>query len=499
MSVAAFDARDLSRRAAVLDAVPSSLYPEVVTHPLGTLWDRCAGIASFHEALLRGALPDAPAWPPPPWCAPVLDTLRSLDLARFCDGQPELVEAVIRSVLDATTRSLDAFVDDVLARYRAELDAIRTRVTAEESSPADLDALRLRCEREVLDARAAALSHALATHWSEHVAAWCAIEDALGPLDALLGRGWDLTRGILRRKGWLDLVALRRWMQQLPALRALAQELGRLREPSAHGGAPVAETVVEAMSFLRRVREMSPSPLVPVETRGITRAGDPLHMLPSEAVLLRHPTLRRLWRARWAERSLLSWYREGEFAIEREVTEEGTVAKEASREGLRRGPMVILVDTSGSMEGVPERVAKALTLEVMLLAQRERRACHVIAFSGPSQVVEHTLSMSAAGIEALLTFLAASFHGGTDLAAPLAMAAVRLREKAWENADLLLVTDGEFPVPREVSAMIASARAERGARLHGVLVGIHDTSLRALCDELHRFSDWALDLAVQPV
>lgn len=492
MSATAFDARDLARRTAVLDTVPAGLYAEVVTHPLGTLWDRCAGIAKWHEALIRGALPDTPAWPPQPWCASVLEALQGVGLVRFCAGQQELVEAVIRSMLDGTARCIDALEDDVIARYRAELAAVRARVEDDRLSDSVRDALRLQCERAAFEERSATLDRELRGAWAPHVAAWSAIEEALGPLDTLLGRGWDLTRGILRNRGWLDLVALRRWMQQLPKLRALAEELGRLRDPGASGGAPVVQTIVEAMSFLRRVQVITRSPLVPVETRGITRGGDPLHMLSSEAVLLRHPMLRRLWRARWAERSLLSWYREGELPEDREVIEEGTVAKETTREGLRRGPMVLLVDTSGSMEGVPERVAKALALEVMVLAHRERRACHVIAFSGPTQLVEHTLAMNARGIEALLTFLTSSFHGGTDLSAPLAQAVKRLREEAWQNADLLLITDGEFPIARELSTLIATARAERGAKLHGVLVGSYDTSLRALCDEFHRFTDWEL-------
>ena len=42
---------------------------------------------------------------------------------------------------------------------------------------------------------------------------------------------------------------------------------------------------------------------------------------------------------------------------------------------LQRGPMLVCVDTSGSMRGAPENIAKAVVLEVLRVAQREQRAC----------------------------------------------------------------------------------------------------------------------------
>lgn len=51
-----------------------------------------------------------------------------------------------------------------------------------------------------------------------------------------------------------------------------------------------------------------------------------------------------------------------------------------------RGPILVCVDTSGSMRGARETVAKALTLECMRAAREQERDCYVYAFAGPTEV-----------------------------------------------------------------------------------------------------------------
>ena len=51
-----------------------------------------------------------------------------------------------------------------------------------------------------------------------------------------------------------------------------------------------------------------------------------------------------------------------------------------------RGPILLCVDTSGSMRGPRELVAKALALECMRAAREQERGCFVFAFAGPREV-----------------------------------------------------------------------------------------------------------------
>ena len=98
------------------------------------------------------------------------------------------------------------------------------------------------------------------------------------------------------------------------------------------------------------------------------------------------------------------------------------------------------------------------------------------------------------GLAGLLNFLACSFHGGTDVAEPLRRAIKRLQAAAWQRADILLVSDGEFPIPSETSVVLAAVRKEQRVRTHGLLVGSsYSGAMEALCDNVHRFADWKFE------
>jgi uncharacterized protein with von Willebrand factor type A (vWA) domain len=81
-------------------------------------------------------------------------------------------------------------------------------------------------------------------------------------------------------------------------------------------------------------------------------------------------------------------------------------------------------------------------------ARVERRKCYLYAFAAGTAVAECELGDDAQGLSQLLTFLAFSFRGGTDVAAPLRAALERLTtEDTWASADILMVSDGELPTP----------------------------------------------------
>ena len=95
------------------------------------------------------------------------------------------------------------------------------------------------------------------------------------------------------------------------------------------------------------------------------------------------------------------------------------------------------------------------------------------------------------GIQALLEFLGCSFHGGTDVAAPVVRALKRVASEAWSRADAIIVSDGEFSVPTEISESVATARKSLHLRVHGLLIGAEQSeAMKALCDPLHVFRDW---------
>ncbi|MCX7258563.1 MAG: hypothetical protein NTZ64_18105, partial [Polaromonas sp.] len=287
----------------------------------------------------------------------------------------------------------------------------------------------------------------------------------------------------------LDLLRLRKLIEQLPQLREIVRALGRLH--TAENGESVAEKILVPVRRLEEERREVRTPLIPAEMRGLERSGEISRMLPVEALMLGHPKLRMLWHARRAERALLTYRVEG-IEIERvQVERESHEEIDSKRPRPERGPIFAVIDTSGSMHGLREQVAKAVVLEALRTAHAEKRRCFLYAYSGPGNVLEHELDLSADGIGRLLEFLGFSFGGGNDEAGMMAKVIAKLKEENWKKADVVFVSDGEWPAPASLVATVKTAR-EGGTRFHGVQIGNRGrTGLHAVCDPVHIFQDWA--------
>jgi uncharacterized protein with von Willebrand factor type A (vWA) domain len=199
---------------------------------------------------------------------------------------------------------------------------------------------------------------------------------------------------------------------------------------------------------------------------------------------------RMLHRVRRAERALLSYERLGWL----DSVPARPTGRTEVRPAAELGPIILCLDTSGSMRGAREVVAKALALECLRGAHRQRRRCYLYAFSGPEQVQELELGVDAASLARLLDFLAGSFNGGTDVDAPLQKSLERLeRDPEWRQADVLMVTDGEVAPPsEELLGKLGRAKAELGLEVHGLVVSSQKSeAMEALCTRVHTFKSWS--------
>ena len=269
--------------------------------------------------------------------------------------------------------------------------------------------------------------------------------------------GFDVTKGLWRQTGWKELDSLRKKLEELRELRDLVRSLGR-----GAGRGPLKRAPRQ------RERPGMPiglvrSPLEPEETNGLCRSDDISRMLPSELALIANGTrpARLLHFARRMERTLLSYERVG-WSEEPAVTVEGSEIRPAAE----CGPIILCLDTSGSMMGARETVAKAMVVECMRQAKSQQRQCYLYSFSGPGDCVELELKVTGKGVAALLEFLSGSFHGGTDVDEPFIRALQRLEEQEWSNADILLVTDGEIrPPDTQMLADLNNAKETMGLKV----------------------------------
>jgi uncharacterized protein with von Willebrand factor type A (vWA) domain len=446
-------------RLAVLDALPRSLWLGVLTNSQGRLAPRLEGLAQLRAAICAEELPPGSAWrwPPGPLAEGLEQTIEALQLLRYCAQRPDLTDTVLRSMLFHTD-----LVVDYIDRGAGEQAAIAMAVQA------------------------------FADDWKERCGEIDELIDVFGDLPK--DTRWDLLRGMLASGGWQDVVRIRRLLDRLPELARIVRGLGRAQaaediDPSSRSNLPLMEQTSAVHDRTRTVR----IPELPGETRGIRRSDRVARMLPAEAILLGHPRLRLVWHARRAERTLLCY--EDDDRLQEVVHEQVSVWRSSPQprpdRRLEMGPIIACVDTSGSMQGGAEAVAKATVLMAVRTAHAQKRACHVFAFSGPEEIVELKLSVDIEGIGALATFLGQTFRGGTDICGPLARSLDMLEDAELKLADLLIVSDGEFGATHELAERLDRCKSEQGLRVQGILIGDRETvGLLELANDIFWVRDW---------
>lgn len=477
----AFDARQIESRLSPLEALGRSLWLPAIINSEGDLVARLQGLLELRDALLRGVIPwrvdeaddaerhDAGArWPQPDVRRVFGETMERLGLPRLCEGQAHATEQVLRSLL----------------WYLDQLAGLGARAGRAEA----LTQLAKRFRDD----------------WDAQRRDW---EEVLRVLESLDGVAHfarsSALRGLLRSQAWQSLLQAHELIVGMPHLQALIRSLGRSRpdQKIERRPRPRLEKDVRERQWIERWHDRL-LPGVATEVEGIRRAGDINRLLASELMQWRRrlpdapnrmQTLRRLFAARLAEQSLLSLehheqVREWERVEDHQTVDQSNPELQAR---LEAGPIIICLDTSASMAGGPERVTKAIALEVMRTAAREGRLCHLLAFSGPGELRDTPLSMNEEGLVRLAEFVAAGFHGGTDIVEPIESALNRICQSGWRQADLLIASDGEFGVTPATHRRLTLAKTELGLRVQGVLIGDRETiGLREVCDHVFWVRDW---------
>ena len=195
-----------------------------------------------------------------------------------------------------------------------------------------------------------------------------------------------------------------------------------------------------------------------------------------------------------------------------------TLAKIAQREALEyrlggeerveRGPMVILLDESGSMSddlGSATRFewAKAVTIAALDLCVKQRRELYYATFDdGVGRVHRFAANGQTAQVArdcnrlqwapqdrptAVMELMTLSLAGGgTNFDQPLRVGVGIAREaKATARPDLVFVTDGEAPVSPRIAEYVRKAKADLDLKVRLVQIGApisKGNALAALCD-----------------
>ncbi|MBQ3779576.1 MAG: VWA domain-containing protein [Fibrobacter sp.] len=287
------------------------------------------------------------------------------------------------------------------------------------------------------------------------------LEKLLSPFIKDFGRLWNLSEGIFETSGFEILEQFAKLLEQDQSLQELAEILGKQNRAQSIFEKELRDKVVIKT-------EWHPQNAYRGEIKGICFSNDISSILPSELALMKKPATKKLFQLRFAQKQLLSF----EYQRNVERTRKESTQEEVSIEKKEpKGPIIICVDTSGSMHGTPENIAKTVTFALSKIALEEERKCYLISFSTGIETLDMSDFKKGDSLQKLVRFLQMSFNGGTDASPALQHAIKMLQSNDYKNADVLMISDFVMAnLPRNLIDAI-EVEKEKNTDFYSLVIG----------------------------
>ncbi|WP_406661376.1 VWA domain-containing protein [Methanolobus sp. ZRKC3] len=274
---------------------------------------------------------------------------------------------------------------------------------------------------------------------------------------------WDLSAGELSEQ---DISYLKQWAEYLNKaenIRELCELMGRLRKEEQSERTEIINSTIQYC--VRKIDVTSNEMVV-----GIELGRDLENVIPQELALLSDSDVALLFDLKYVENRLMCFSKHGykNEIFEEEIQKTVTVVDEE-----KMGPIIICVDSSNSMQGAPEYIAKALTLSIVSRAATQNRKCYLINFSTSIETLDLT---PPKGIHDLIDFLKMSFHGGTDVVPALYEGVKMMQDENYEKADLLVISDFVFSPLSSDIVSLCKKQKENENRFFAVAISPFETN-----------------------
>jgi uncharacterized protein with von Willebrand factor type A (vWA) domain len=196
----------------------------------------------------------------------------------------------------------------------------------------------------------------------------------------------------------------------------------------------------------------------PDEIVGITIGNDIGKMLPAETALLAEPMLEAFFFKKYADKSLMQLDMRG-----------------SEKQG--RGPVIVALDSSGSMSGAlggqasKEAWSKAVMLALLAIARKQKRDFAVLHFSDVGEMKAFVFPKGEARSTDLIATTEFFYGGGTAYDTWMQAALKLVEESRFNRADVICVSDGDVHISARLEQDWNRRRREREMRCYSVLLG----------------------------
>jgi uncharacterized protein with von Willebrand factor type A (vWA) domain len=347
-----------------------------------------------------------------------------------------LSKGKIKDLEESTRNKLELLLTDLLAQW----DAL-------------LNAKILEYQLQKLEEEKEAFTQTVEAKVDEYLK----LTNLVQPFTEYLGSYWDMSRSLWEDTSFDVLKEYDDLLQDEQSIRELADLLGQLREAEIEMEEETYEKTIIRQEWISD--EHSKSEIV-----GVHDSDDLSNLLSSEAALLSDEDTETLFLKKFAEKNLMTF----RYEDRQLVKSEDKFVEVAQRIKMKeKGPFIICMDTSESMIGRPEQIAKVLCLGILKMAVRENRRAYLINFSIGIKTFD--LYNVANSIDEIANFLRMSFHGGTDISLPLYEAMNQLRSNDYQDADVLVVSDFiMYRVDKEVLRDVKYFQQNKGTQFHSL-------------------------------
>lgn len=165
-----------------------------------------------------------------------------------------------------------------------------------------------------------------------------------------------------------------------------------------------------------------------------------------------------------------------------------------AKAGESAGPVVILVDESGSMSGSKINQAKAMALAMSWVAEHQNRWCCLAGFSSYGYQNRLVIEPGKKDQEKMLDWLGKFRSGGTDAKEPFENI-----PRDWEKigcpkgkTDFIIITDGWISFDSDQKGKFNTWREEHQVRTKGIVIGDGGEAIKPCIDDLFEINDLSM-------
>jgi uncharacterized protein with von Willebrand factor type A (vWA) domain len=208
-------------------------------------------------------------------------------------------------------------------------------------------------------------------------------------------------------------------------------------------------------------------------------------VLPSELALLALPETEALFYKKFNDKKLKQY-------------------KEQTEKFEGRGHVIYMVDESSSTDGERAIWAKALGIAMMDISVKDHRNFAFIPFDTKVGNVQH-ISYENYSEDIVLKIAETFLGGGTNFTEPIKLATKLIDEDAYENADMVFVTDGHAHIDEATLKAFLDIKAKKKCKCVGILLDkggnghVSDATIKKFCDVVYRTSQLSSDSIAENV